>query len=475
VKSLCYNQLNRPVTVTGSMQQNSQIILWRSPSAVFFFASTVIAISAGVAIAQQQWPYLLLLALAPLLWYFPIQTALGLFALFIPFEGITQLAGGTTIVWILGLLASGMLVAVGLLGGRFSRPPRTAIWWALFLFWGSVSVLWAVDAKGALHQLATSAALILFYLTAVSFRITENEFEWVTRFAIAGGCLAAMLAVYEYSAGINWATGSGASLVERGSLIVGETEVNPDFFGLKLIIPISLAVATFLVARDWFRKAISFCALAITVLALLLTMSRAALLSLLLLVVIFLVRLRLYRRLMPVVLLGSVLLAAMPSSFFRRIQEAGETGGAGRVDIWKAGLEMFKHYPIVGTGLGNFLIVYQQYAGYAPKFHGFTRSPHNTYLNVLVELGIFGLALFLVAVITQIRDASGSRRFSSCDAQVWVVAGEAAFCSMLLYGFFVDLIWDKSFWLSAIFLAFAIVVQRRATALPPEAPSTSQP
>jgi O-antigen ligase len=444
------------------MQQNIKIVLQRFPSAPFFLALSGIALLAGVAIAEERWPYLLILALAPLLWYFPVQTTVGLFALLIPFEGITQLPGGTTVVWIVGLLAGATLVAVGLLNNRIVKPPRSAISWALFLFWGSISVLWAVEPSGALRQLATSGALIIFYFVAASFRITENEFAWVVRLAIFGGSLAAIFAVYEFSTGINWATGSGSSLVERGSLIVGETEVNPDFFGLKLIIPISLALAAFIAASTWWGRIVSFCALAATVLALLLTMSRSALVSLVVLVVVFLVRLRLYRRLLPVILLGSGLLAAMPATFFRRIQEAGETGGAGRLDIWKAGLEMFKHYPLVGTGLGNFIIVYQQYAGYSPKFHGFARSPHNTYLDVLVELGILGFVLFLMSIVTQVREVSRSRK-NDLGSKVWIVAGEAAFYSLLVYGFFVDMIWDKSFWLAGIFLAFSIMVQQRAT------------
>jgi len=454
------------------MQQNIKIVLQRFPSAPFFFVLTGAALIAGVAIAEERWPYLLAVVLAPLLWYFPIQTTVGLFALLVPFEGVTQLPGGTTVIWIVGLLAGGTLVAVGLLDNRIVKPPRSAIYWALFLFWGSISVLWAVEPSDALRQLATSTALIIFYLVAVSFRITEEEFKWVVRLAILGGFLAATFAVYEYSAGINWAQGSGASLVERGSLIVGETEVNPDFFALKLIIPISLAVAAFLAARSWWGRLLSFCALAITVLALLLTMSRSALLSLLVLIIVFLVRLRLYRRLLPVVLLGSILLAAMPASFFRRIQEATETGGAGRTDIWRASLEMLKHYPLVGTGLGNFVIVYRQYAGYSPKFHGFTRSPHNTYLDVLVELGVLGFGLFLIAIVTQIRDVSKSEKYSPVS-RVWVVAGEAALYSLLVYGFFVDLIWDKSFWLAGMFLAFAIMGQRRTTDQPLQASTAS--
>jgi len=442
------------------MQQTLQIVLRRFPSAPFILVLTGVALFAGVAIAEEGWAYLLLIALAPLLWYFPIQTSVGLFALMVPFEGVTQLPGGTTVIRIVGLLAGGTLVAVGFLDDRIIKPPRSAICWALFLFWGGISVVWAVDASGALRQLATSAALIIFYLVAVSFRITEEEFRWVVRLAILGGCLASAFAVYEYSAGINWAQGSGARLVERGSLIVGETEVNPDFFGLKLLVPISLAVAAFLAARSWWGRLLSFCALGITVLALLLTMSRAAFLSLVVLIIVFVVRSRLYRRLVPVVVLGALLLAAMPATFFRRIREASETGGAGRTDIWKAGFEMFKHYPWVGVGLGNFIIVYEEFAGSSPRFHGFMRAPHNMYLNILVDLGILGLVLFLIAIMTQVGDVWKSTKHSQ-GSKVWVVAGEAALYSLLVNGFFVDLAWDKSFWLAWIFLAFAIMLLQR--------------
>jgi O-antigen ligase len=442
------------------MQQNIKIVLQRFPSAPILIILSGVALAAGVAIAEAWWPYLLLLALAPLLWYFPIQTTMGLFVLLIPFEGITELPGGTTVVRIVGLLAGGTLVAVALLDNRIVKPPRSAIYWALFLFWGSISVLWAVEPSGALHQLATSAAVIIFYLVAVSFRITEEEFKWVVRLAILGGCLAGAFAVYEYSVGINWAQGSGARLVERGSLIVGETEVNPDSFGLKLIVPISLGVAAFVTARSWWGGLISFCALAITVLALLLTMSRAAFLSLVVLIIVFVVRSRLYRRLIPVVVLGALLLAAMPATFFQRIQEASETGGAGRLDIWKAGVEMFKHYPWVGAGLGNFITVYQDFAGSSPKFHGFARGAHNIYLKILVELGVLGLVLFLIAIVAQVRDVWQSAKHSQ-GSNVWVVAGEAALYSLLVNGFFVDLIWDKSFWLAGIFLAFAIMLLPR--------------
>ena len=113
------------------MQQNFQIVLRRFPAAPLLLGLTVVALLAGVAIAEERWPYLLMLALIPLLWFFPIETTVGLFALSIPFEGVSELSSGTTAIWILGLLAGGTLVTVGLLNNRFVKPPRNAIFLSL--------------------------------------------------------------------------------------------------------------------------------------------------------------------------------------------------------------------------------------------------------------------------------------------------------------------------------------------------------
>ena len=88
------------------------------------------------------------------------------------------------------------------------------------------------------------------------------------------------------------------------------------------------------------------------------------------------------------------------------------------------------------------------------------RAPHNMYLNILVDLGLLGLAVFLSAIVAQVRDVRQSTKHSQ-GSKVWVVAGEASLYGLLVNGLFVDLAWDKSFWLAGIFLAFAIMLLRR--------------
>jgi O-antigen ligase len=443
-----------PQPPPAAMHENSPIIPVPWQSMGFWFALVLTAILAGAGIGSGKWMYVAALALLPFLWFWPVQTAMGMFAMIVPFEGLTRI-GGTTVIWFVGLLAGGTLLQIGISGHRLCRPPRTALWWLLLLFWSAASTLWAVEPAFTLQRLPTVASLVIFYLVAVSFRVSENEFEWIARLAILGGCLTAGFLAYEYFAGINWATGVGSKLVERGTLIMGEAEVNPDSVGLKFIIPVSLAVASFLSARSRLARLVSFCALALTVFALLLTMSRAAFVALIVLIVIFARSLRLDRRLWAVGLLAAVLLAAMPATFFHRLAEAGSTGGAGRLDIWRVGLEMARHHPFLGVGLGNFPVVYKEYAGYAPNFQGFLRYAHNVYLDLWTELGILGVVLFFIAVRTQLKIVGRAMK-NTRRPKIWAVACEAAFCAILVYAFFMSLLWDKAFWLSEILLAFAI-------------------
>jgi O-antigen ligase len=58
-----------------------------------------------------------------------------------------------------------------------------------------------------------------------------------------------------------------------------------------------------------------------------------------------------------------------------------------RTTIWKAGLELFPRYPVGGVGAGAFPTAVK-------PFLGSKKGPHNTFLSVLIEQGVIGLALF---------------------------------------------------------------------------------
>jgi O-antigen ligase/Tfp pilus assembly protein PilF len=74
-----------------------------------------------------------------------------------------------------------------------------------------------------------------------------------------------------------------------------------------------------------------------------------------------------------------------------------------RLLIWKTTLEMIKDRPIFGSGIGTFKMNYLNYQaeflrknpGYI-KYSGKAGEAHNEYLQIWAELGIIGLALFLL-------------------------------------------------------------------------------
>ena len=67
----------------------------------------------------------------------------------------------------------------------------------------------------------------------------------------------------------------------------------------------------------------------------------------------------------------------------------------GRLGLWRIALDMFLENPILGKGYGSFSEV-------ATAAEAFTTSAHNYYLQIMGELGIVGLILYMVAFISGI-------------------------------------------------------------------------
>src|SRR6266567_4362675 len=88
------------------------------------------AVLIGLAIVRERWLYAIGIFALPFLLGWPVRLSLGLFAFLIPLEPITILGNdqsGTTLTWVSGAATGFILLAAGLVGGRFQRPPRAAL------------------------------------------------------------------------------------------------------------------------------------------------------------------------------------------------------------------------------------------------------------------------------------------------------------------------------------------------------------
>ena len=100
-----------------------------------------------------------------------------------------------------------------------------------------------------------------------------------------------------------------------------------------------------------------------------------------------------------------------------------DTTWAGRLDIWRGGIEMFRDAPVLGVGAGNFAIV-------SPTVSGMPRRPsaagpgpvaHNVFLGMAAELGAVGLGVFLwflAAAIARARAVAAARRVPHAGAML---------------------------------------------------------
>ncbi len=68
--------------------------------------------------------------------------------------------------------------------------------------------------------------------------------------------------------------------------------------------------------------------------------------------------------------------------------------GAFRIETWKGTARMARANPILGVGTGGFEVHYPRYASV-----GFTRSAHNTYLEIASESGFLALLAFLAMLL----------------------------------------------------------------------------
>ena len=92
--------------------------------------------------------------------------------------------------------------------------------------------------------------------------------------------------------------------------------------------------------------------------------------------------------------------ASSTFSFFERarsISDLDELSNKGRLEIWRASFRSIAAHPLLGVGLGNYVVVLDEKVSAAKK----GASAHNLYLDFASEIGIFGV-LFLIGIFADI-------------------------------------------------------------------------
>jgi probable O-glycosylation ligase (exosortase A-associated) len=259
-----------------------------------------------------------------------------------------------------------------------------AAWW----LWMFVTTLFALESAGAWGQWDKVWRIML--LTFVTIMLLTNR----ERLESLVWAMVVSLGFYGVKGGYFTLMTGGAQRVwgPDGTFIGGNNEI-----GLALIMTVPLMRYLQLTSRSIAVKNGMLGAMALTVMAILGTQSRGALVGLAAMVTYLIIKSRQRARL--IMLLAAFLPAAyifMPQSYYDRmdtIENYKEDASAmGRINAWWTAWNIALDRPLVGGGFETFSVM--AYAKYAPDPAN-VHDVHSIYFESLGEHGFIGFALFL--------------------------------------------------------------------------------
>jgi O-antigen ligase len=392
----------------------------------------------------------------------PFLFPLGLYVLLVPMDPFLQISPS------FGTLTKLIAISVGaaflfwlVRNHRYSKPDKVVFVWLALLVWMALSVMWALDPIDALQKLATYAQLIALYIVISLMPIGKSEYQTFLIAIAVCGIVGAAGCVYLYDSGY-FVAKDIVQGTEATRLIVkyGDTSLEPDAFSAALLLPLAI-ITTWALQR---RRALA--KIALIVMALLIVGgiyvngSRGAELALAVMVAYMIARGRFKGPLTTVAIVALLVSFVMPNSPWLRFGTALQTGGSGRLSIWKVGIEAFKHNWLLGGGVGNFPTAYDQsfITVYQRVYAYWHRAPHDMIIEFAVELGVIGLILLLSAWYLQLRSLSVIPK--SSDLYDMRIAIEAAYVAVFVSALFVGLMDYKFTW-----LLFGLIAVTRSYAL----------
>lgn len=367
---------------------------------------------------------------------------LALFLFLTPFEYPLADLMSISPLRIVGLLAMG-LALIDILMQKTVRLDYRIIYVALWLIYGLITYLWAIDETRwqSYYSIYLNNALMFLLFSMVSY--TKDEAE-VLKKSMVFGVGALLLYMTFIPNAVIYST-----YQNRLTLNAGEDGLDQNYLAALMLISFGVVFYNLCNTKQKkMRKIISiiFC-LAIAY-YILLTGSRSGLIAVLLIVLLSINTSRKTRLSIgiPVLLIMLVVLPFVaqyiPEELLDRFSLKALTGqeaeSGTRLLIWGQALTSLKDLKwIFGYGVGASQSVIGNILGM-----GKDMAIHNHYIASLVEVGFCGSILFTLPVIKMIKKSLKQNKSVA-----------TAFFGILLMAFFIDVLTTKFFWAAMILLS----------------------
>ena len=338
----------------------------------------------------------------------------------LPWEEAPQLNGFALSRW-LGVATLGIAVL-----GRAVKNERRSFsvvhyLMASFVALSAVSVFWSADVESTLTRIGTYSQLLIAVWLIWELAPAEVRVLGLMRAYLLGIFVASVLTLFNFVNGTTAAQLEAARGVERwGESRYSIMGVNENDLGLMLAMSMPLMIYLVIRVKSNVMRVFLWIQLVACIAAILLTGSRGALLS----GAIASVMLPLSFRYLPVSQKCAAALACAGAATCAIFFIPAETWGrlllfsteltqgtlTHRTLIWSAGLAAFREHPFLGIGSGA-------YAATVLRVVNVPYVAHNTFLSVLVELGVVGALLMLALMASLYYTAF---RMRGLDRRLWV-------------------------------------------------------
>jgi O-antigen ligase len=326
-------------------------------------------------------------------------------------------------------------------------PPAFVFLLISFVGWAAVSAVWAEDSAAALDATTRYLPNAMLFLIVFAGVRTREQLLWVVGSLVVGAVVAAVYGMV-----------AGPPPDDPGRVAIG----NANETAASLVAGGTLAAALVFALRGKpVLRLLTTIAVPLCVFAVFLTLSRGGLValgaSLIAAIVVAGRRRGVVLGLAAAAVLATVIYfgAFAPADARERVLDL--EGGTGRTDIWTVGWRMVEDQPLRGVGAGNFPVASIHYLlepGALLRTDFIVDNPkvaHNTYLNVLAELGVVGLALFLAIIAFPLWWAARAVGFAARagDRQLEVLARAmvVVIVGLLAADFFGSRQYSKQLWL----------------------------
>ncbi len=371
---------------------------------------------------------------------------LWFFVFTVPFEK-SLLIGSSSVSRLVGALMAPVVVFA--LASRGWLLPLVRTDWAIIAFtaWVALSYLWTVWPGDTVDRLSTHLQLLILVLVIRQVCLTKKSVRHVAMAYVLGTLVSCWGTFTQFA----------AHETSRYGRYSGEG-FDPNDLGLAFALSVPVSYYLFIRSRGW-TGIVWLLQIGAVSVACLLTASRmAAIVLVLALTIVPVTASALNPRKLGILVIGLIMAAGCcviftPHSSWDRLSTiTGElTAGTldSRTEVWASGLTSFTTAPILGVGAGAFKDAVSPLLSFYDESHAYVA--HNTFISVLTELGLVGMALFLAIFAGVCGAAAGIR--PALERNMWIVT-----LMVWTAGVF-TLTWEH---MKPTWILFALVLQARA-------------